>query len=171
MDFKNLDKSNWFRILMIVIVCLAFGLLIFQAGMWVGYKKADFSYRFGDNFHRTFNGQGPQPFQMLERDFFGSHGAVGKIVSKGDSTFIISGPDNTERVILISSTTEIRKMREVATPSDLKVNDSTVIFGEPNSEGAIQAKLIRIVPPPQDMEMRAGSSSRPVEMKNKIQNN
>lgn len=124
-------------------------LLIFQAGMFVGYRKAAFSYRFGDNYYRAFGEHGPRPFQIpLQEGFIESHGAVGKIVTINLPTFVMVGPDEIEKVILIGDDTQIRHFDTTISASDLKVDDFTVVLGSPNENSQIEAKLIRVLPAP-----------------------
>jgi hypothetical protein len=50
-------------------------------------------------------------------------------------------------VIVIGSDTIIAQMRSQATSTDIKVGDNVVVVGEPNDQGQIIAKLIRLMPP------------------------
>ncbi len=123
-------------------------LLIFQAGMFVGYRKASFSYRWGDNYHRTFGEQQKFPFRMGPRgDFSESHGVVGKVVSIKLPTFVVEGSDNVEKVVVIKEDTIIRRFRDTLKPEDLKTGDLIVVIGSPNNQSEVEAKLIRMLPP------------------------
>jgi len=135
MNFKKLTIG--FGIAVIV-------LLIFQAGVIVGYHKGRFSARFGDNYYHTFGGRYPD---FLPKMTPSGHGAVGKIVSVTWPTFILAGSDNIEKIILIKSDTIIRQFRDTVASSSLTVNDSVVVLGTPNNQGEIEARLIRIITP------------------------
>jgi hypothetical protein len=52
-----------------------------------------------------------------------------------------------EKIILIKEDTVIKRFRDNIKLSDLKVDDYVTVIGEPNEEGQIQAKLIRLSPP------------------------
>lgn len=124
-------------------------LVIFQAGVFVGYRKAAFAFKFGDNYYRAFGERGPRPFQVpVEGKFMDVHGAAGKIIDVSLPTFVVEGPDSIEKVIRIGADTGIRRFRDVATSSDLAAGDFVVVLGEPNENAEVNAKLIRIVPPP-----------------------
>ncbi|WP_420266680.1 hypothetical protein [Candidatus Magnetominusculus dajiuhuensis] len=128
-------------------------LLIFQAGMFVGFKKAGFSYRVGEQYFRQMNGRPNDQFMGMNRgDFENSHGAIGKIISISLPSVIISDKDNTEKTILISSSTDIRKFKDSIKPEDLKINDFVTVIGNPNDKAEIEARLVRIMPDPANMQ-------------------
>ena len=52
-----------------------------------------------------------------------------------------------EKTIIVNGKTVIRKFRDALKSADLKVNDSVVVVGDPNEEGQIEAKLIRVFDP------------------------
>ena len=81
-------------------------------------------------------------------NFSDAHGAVGKIIKIDLPTLIITGKDNIEKVILIKDDPKIRRFNEDIKPSDLKVDDFIVVIGTPNNQSQVEAKLIRIMPPP-----------------------
>lgn len=150
-DIKEFAQSKTLQKILIGVGMAVVALLIFQAGMFVGYRKASFSYRFGDNYYRAFGDHGPKSFKgSMRGGFIEANGAVGKIVSINLPTFVVVGTDNVEKVILIRENTRIRHLDTTATSTDLKVDDSIVIFGSPNDSSQIEAKLIRIVPTPKD---------------------
>jgi len=126
-----------------IIILLAFG-----AGAVIGSRKADFSHRWSDNYHRNF--AGPREGFMKgfgNRDFMDAHGIFGQIIKIDGSTLAISSRDNAEMIVLVDDKTVIRSLRETIKAGDLKVDDNIVVIGEPNSSGQIQAKLIRVMPP------------------------
>jgi hypothetical protein len=156
---KEFLASQTFRGVLYGVGSVLIILVIFQAGVFVGYRKADFSHRFGDNYTRMFGGPGEGGFgmgmnMMGGHDFFtNGNGASGKIVSINLPSFIVSGPGNVEKAVTIGDDTSIRQFGDTLASSDLKVGDSVVIFGTPDDKGQINAKLIRLLPePPQDMQ-------------------
>lgn len=144
---QGLQKT--LRILGVVIIAL----LVFQAGVFVGYRKAAFSYRFGDNYYRTF---GPEQMRnripgMPPSDFLESNGASGMILKVTLPTFVLEGRDGVERVVRITDDTIIRQMRESLIPADLKEKEYVVVIGAPNDRSEIEARFIRLLPLPAEM--------------------
>ncbi len=148
MDINKYFQSGTFRGVLVVIGIIAAALIIFRAGVFVGYRKATFSYRWGENYHKNFGG--PRGGFLMEAfdkdDFINPHGTFGKIMKIELPTFVVEGSDGTEKVILIKDDTAIRRLRDTVETKDLKVNDNVVIIGEPNDKGQVEAKLIRIMP-------------------------
>ena len=148
-DAKELVRSKWFQGILTGVGMAIIALIIFQAGMFVGYRKAAFAFKFGDNYYRTFGDRGPKPFQIpLGGKFIDAHGTAGRIIDVNLPTFVVEGPDVVEKVIRISDDTEIRRFREAATSSDLVADDFVVVIGTPNENAEVDAKFIRIMPPP-----------------------
>ncbi len=149
-EVLNKSKVKWASC---ILGCLIVALLIFQAGMFVGFKKAGFSYRVGEQYFRQMNGRPNDQFMGMNRgDFENSHGAIGKIISISLPSVIISDKDNTEKTILISSSTDIRKFKDSIKPEDLKINDFVTVIGNPNDKAEIEARLVRIMPDPANMQ-------------------
>lgn len=138
----------------IAIIATLFGLAllagVFGLGVFVGYRKATFSYRWGENYHLNFGGPRGGFFQNFQdlggRDFIGGHGMFGRIIKIDSSALVVKGSDNVERIILIKEDASITHPGGTAKLSDLKVNDDIVVIGEPNDQGQIEAKFIRIMP-------------------------
>lgn len=152
-NLKEFSRSKTFQGTLVGLGVAIVALLIFQAGMLVGYRKAAFSYRMGDNYYRAFGDRGPRPFQIpLRGGFSEAYSAIGKVMSINLPTFVVTGPDEVEKVILISESTQIRRFDRTIKASDLKVGDFTVTLGSPNDDSQIEAKLIRILPPPPNTE-------------------
>lgn len=150
MDLKDIHKSKTIRGIIIGLGIAILVLGIFKLGMVAGYHKARFSTQFGDNFNRNFvdpRGEGFFKDFSDRRGPPGGHGAVGKIVSIALPLIVVAGPDNIEKTIVISDSTEIHKYRDDITTTDLKVGDFIVVLGTPNDDGQVEAKLIRTIPP------------------------
>jgi hypothetical protein len=158
MDFNKLFQSKTFKGLLLGVFFFIILLLVFQAGMMVGFRKANFSYLWGENYHRNFAGpRGGFMDDMRGRDFIESAGIFGQIIKIDGQNIIIRGQDNVEKIILIQDDTVIRRFQDNLKLSDLKVDDSIVVIGEPNDAGQIAAKLIRIMPPmPKDFNLAPG---------------
>jgi len=146
---------------------LAIVILIFCIGMFVGEKKAGFSYRWAESYHQNFGGPRGgflgdwQKLPLSPGDFTAVHGLFGQIIKtdpstgsgqvpsigSGQTTLIIKGGDGVEKIVLVKDNTLIRRFRETVKPADLKVDDYIVVIGEPNDSGQIEAKFIRLMPP------------------------
>jgi hypothetical protein len=141
---KVFESKTSFRILCgIGIVVVA--LLIFSAGITVGFRKASFGRAWGENYERNFGMMPNRP--ILGGDNFpNAHGAIGKIIKIELPTIIVQDKDNTEKVILIGSDTKIQEMTANISASNLSVDDFVVIIGNPDDKGQIEAKFIRVMP-------------------------
>ena len=144
-DIKNVFESKIaFRILCVLGVIIV-SLLIFSAGVTVGFHKASFGRAWGDNYEHNF-GMRPNHPMFGQDNFPNANGAIGKIIKITLPTIIVQDKDNTEKVVLIKDDTKIQKMMSIIKPSDLATDDFVVIIGSPNTQGQIEAKLIRIMP-------------------------
>ncbi len=83
---------------------------------------------------------------MDMQNFPNAHGTVGKIIKIELPTIIVQDKDETEKVVLIKDDTSIRSGKTDITKNDLKVDDFIVVIGSPNTQGQIEAKLVRIMP-------------------------
>jgi hypothetical protein len=152
MNIKNYIQSQSFKGVLIGIFIVIIALLIFQLGVVVGERKASFAHRFGDNFERNF--RDPQGEGLMQRgiplggDMPSGHGAIGQIVSISLPLIVVAGPDNLEKTVVVADTTEIRKFRDTIQANKLAVGDFIIVLGTPNDEGQVDAKLIRLAPPP-----------------------
>ena len=81
MSIDNIFKSKVFRIGCWSLLALIVFLLVFGAGMFVGEKKARFSYRWGENYQRNFAGPRGGFFGNFGREegLINAHGAFGQI--------------------------------------------------------------------------------------------
>ncbi|MFA5050878.1 MAG: hypothetical protein WC499_02060 [Patescibacteria group bacterium] len=149
MDCNKFFQSKSFQIITWSIAAIILFLLIFNLGMIVGFRKANFSYKWGENYHQNFAGpQGGFFRDFGGRDFIEPHGVFGQIIKIEDSTIIIKSPDNVEKTVIIKDDTVIERFRETIKLTDLKIDDQIVVIGEPNTSGQIEAKFIRIMPGP-----------------------
>jgi hypothetical protein len=117
----------------------------------VGAKKADFSFRWADEYHRNF--AGPQggffgDFMGMEKEFINTNGTFGEIIKIDNASLTVKDKNNVEKIVLVSDKTSIVKQRGDLKLSDLKVGDNIIVIGDPTNNGQIEARLIRIMPPP-----------------------
>ena len=85
---------------------------------------------------------------FFDRDLPGGNGAVGKIVRIDTESIVVATPDNIEKTVKISKDTLIRRFRDEVTLKELKVGDQIVVLGSQNDKAEVEAKLIRLLPPP-----------------------
>lgn len=163
MDFKKCVQSKHFKIVVGALGTLFVALLIFQAGIFVGYHKAAFSYGYGDNYYRMFGERhekgGATRFDgmmgtggMMGRggwneDFTEAHGVIGKIVKIELPNIIVEGTDAIEKIILVTPDTTIRQFRDNIAADKLQVGNIVMIIGSPNAASQIEAKYVRLMPP------------------------
>ncbi len=120
-------------------------LLVFQLGVYVGFRKANYAFRWSANYHRVFGGPKGGFFQEFEgRDFTDGHGVAGSIVSSDGVKLIVKGRDNVEKIITTDAKTVVVKGRQALSVRDLRTDDTVVVIGAPNEDGSIAAKIIRI---------------------------
>lgn len=145
MDFKDFWQPHKVKWLAIVLAGVVVVLAVFQLGMYVGFKKANYSYLWADNYHRSFGMPMGGFWRDVEgEDFTGGHGVAGKIIKIDGGNLYVTGSDNIEKVISVDDSTRIMQARTVMKLSDLKIDDQIVVIGSPSDGGVIQAKMIRV---------------------------
>ncbi|PIT94032.1 hypothetical protein COU00_01045 [Candidatus Falkowbacteria bacterium CG10_big_fil_rev_8_21_14_0_10_43_11] len=154
MDLKNFFQSKAFKWLIGAVGALIVCLLVLQLGMFIGFRKANFSYRWGENYHRAFGGprEGFLP-DFAGKDFIGGHGAAGTIAKIEGDTLIVQSKEQAEKIVKIATSTLIQMGRTEIAPTELKMDESVVVIGSPQDDGSINAKIIRVfnpndLPPP-----------------------
>ena len=123
-------------------------LLTFQAGIFIGFHKASMLFHFDKHYERAYGEHfRGGPLGIPEDDFPEAHGAVGRILSVNLPTFIIEDKGNA-KVVRITDDTVVRRQHSKVATKTIAVNEFAVIIGSPNSQSEIDAKFIRILPPP-----------------------
>lgn len=133
MDFF---ESKLFQGIIIGLGCLIIIALVFKIGVFVGQKKAEFSFMWGQNYHRNFG------------DFIDANGSFGQIIKISGPSLVVKDADGEERIVLVNNGTSIKYFRGEIKLSELKIGDNIVVIGDINKDGRIEAKLIRVMPPP-----------------------
>ncbi|MCX6723992.1 MAG: hypothetical protein NT155_02320 [Candidatus Staskawiczbacteria bacterium] len=151
MDTDKIFQSKFFRWIIPGVAGIIILIFVFSLGVFVGAKKADFSFQWADEYHRNFGG--PQggffgEFLGTEKEFANSNGVFGQIIKVGSNDITVKGRDNVEKLILVSPQTPISYQRKSIKLSDLKIGDNVVVIGEPGDGGQIRAELIRVMPLP-----------------------
>lgn len=150
MDLNNFFQSKIFTVILIIIGAFIILLLVFKLGMDIGFRKANFSYQWGENYYRNFAGPAekfPQSMTGAD-DFMSPHGVLGEIIKIDDPNLVIKDRNYLEKVVLVKDDTVIRNLKQNIKLSDLKINENVIVIGESNESGQIEAGLIRILPPP-----------------------
>jgi len=145
MELPNFFQSKFFKWLLIAIGEFILMLLIFQLGAFVGFHKAGFSHNWGDSYNRAFGGPKGGFLKDFEgRDLISGHGTAGTIAKIETNKLIIKDPAGIEKIINVDNNTSIKKGSADVKLTDLKIDERVVIIGSPNSDGSIQAKIIRV---------------------------
>lgn len=160
-DIKKWSESKSLKAVIITIVTLAVFAFIFQAGVFVGFHKASFLFKSGDNFYRNFGDRGGMMGRggMFSDEFTGGHGASGKIVRIELPNIVVLGQDNIEKVVVTDSKTDIREGRSNSSLEKLKVDEFITVIGSPNDQGQVLAKFIRVMPSQMKMMMSSSTSA------------
>lgn len=150
-------KSRLFLGIIIGLAELALLIIVFRTGMVVGFRKANFSYQWRDNYNGLFVGRGPRPGpgvglrgpigEFPDDDFIPAHGVAGTILKIDGNTILVKGEDNVERSLLVSTSTAVRSDSQNLKVSDLKENDRVVGIGSPSTTGQIEIKFLRVFHP------------------------
>lgn len=149
---SNFLTSKKVRTVLWVLGGLIVLVVVFGLGITVGYDRAGFASGFDRNYFRIFfGGGGPAngPMGLVAPSMpVGTHGVVGTVIDLGTSTISVENQQNTEQSVAVSSGTAIRDGDENLTLAEVVVGDQIAVIGEPNSEGQIDARFIRILSDP-----------------------
>ena len=148
MNIDQITKSKYLKYILLGILELILLLGVFRLGMVVGFRKANFSFGWGENYRQNF-GEPPHGFPggfmpPNGKDLIDAHGTGGTILKTDSNVLVIKGNDNVEKNILMTDKTIIRKQRDTISIVDLKTGDDIMVIGSPNNKGQIEAKFIRV---------------------------
>lgn len=164
MKFNEHLKENH-SIIAIAIIALVLILVSFRLGVFVGQKQAEFSYRWGENYHQNFGGPNGGFMQDLRgQDFIAGHGNVGRIIKKDSESLIIQDRDNIEKIIKVDPKTVIKNGRKDIKINELKIDDGIIVLGSPQDDGNILARLIRVFNLDQNPEPMPKAPIMPIKM-------
>ena len=148
-DLRVFAKSHKFITLLTGVGFLVIALVVFEAGVFVGFHKASFAYGWEENYGRNF-GDPHGSFGMPGAGLPNEHGADGKIVSVGPTSFIVMSGNEVEKTVTFASSTVIRIGRDATTSAALTHGSYVVVIGDPDASGTVAAELVRVFPPPMD---------------------
>ncbi len=149
--FTDISKSKVLRTLILGCATVLLLVATFTFGVVIGERKADHFSRWSDRYDRSLRPSRKSferrrawqfPFPSLPD----THAAFGRILSVADHELTVQQNDREEKNILVTSSTVIRIGRESGTQDDLRTDAHVAIFGGPNDQGQIEARLIRIFP-------------------------
>lgn len=156
---QSLITVKWIQV---TLFCLGIFIILFSVflgGVTIGERKA----RHFDNWSRNYPSMFPRMYDPLEspnRLMPGMglsprrapmpfpHGIFGTVISTSTGSLVVQGKDHIEQTILVTDKTIIRAGRDTASFSLIKQNAEVGVFGEPNAQGQIEAKLIRLFSQP-----------------------
>jgi len=145
---SNFLESRTVRTILWVLGGLIVLFVVFGLGIAVGYERAGFAAGFDRNYYRIFFG-GPPPDgavgMMAPPMPAAIHGVVGTVIDLGTSTISVADRQDNEQSVVISPGTVLRNSDGTITIAGIAVGDTIAVIGEPNSEGQIDARFIRII--------------------------
>ena len=147
MDTNKIFQSSWFKGFIFGLLGFLLLTIVFKVGEIVGAKRAYFSCQWSDNYHQNFAGPKKGFIQGFgDKDFIEANGVVGQIIDVASSTITIKGRGDIEKIVLIKQDTIIKRFQETIILENLQTDEMVVVIGEPNSQGQLEAKLIRVMP-------------------------
>jgi hypothetical protein len=149
-DYMFTKNTKW---ILWGLAALVLGALIFHAGVVAGLHDRSAP---GRNFDKGwFDAQipfGGGTLPLPQGFIPGGHGALGTISSIALPAITVTTRDGVMLTVNVDSDTQIvgAAPEGTSSPSSLAVGDTIVVLGDPddiNSSGAVDARLIRILPP------------------------
>lgn len=147
---NNILKSTGGKWTVGILAAVVIFLIAFGLGVSVGYQKGIFSSEWGRNYERNFSGMpslgmvaGPGGFAPQNM-----HGAAGTVIDVSSLGLSIKDDDNDEQSIIVASGTVIKKINATILLGAIAVGDRVVVIGAPSSSGQVEARFIRVFPPP-----------------------
>ncbi len=131
--------------IIVVIVALIMILATFEAGRAFGLHQARGAGAWGANYDHMF-GNPTGPGLGARSPLPGGHGAEGTISDVTLPTFHIVDPNHPEETVRLDANTIIRSKDGNVASTTLTSGQSVIVLGAPDSQGTIDAKLIRIMP-------------------------
>jgi hypothetical protein len=147
---SNFLESKKIRTVLWILGGLIVLFVVFGLGIAVGYDRAGFAAGFDRNYFRIFFGGPPSgPVGMMAPPMpVAMHGVVGTVIDFGSSTISVENQENNEQSVAVSSDTVIRDGNDTIMISGVMVGDQIAVIGEPNAEGQIAARFIRVIAVP-----------------------
>ena len=145
--FKNLKKPSLIVGLIATLTVLIILIVVFNLGMYVGYKQAMFSDNWGRNYEHNFIlPPVPTVANLMHHDMRPGFGIFGQVLRENSDGLVIVGKDKIEQVVTIDDDVVIHSGDTLIKLTDIALNDKILVFGKPNDKGQIEAKFIRVFP-------------------------
>ena len=146
---SNLLESKKVRAVLWILGGLIVLFVVFGLGIAVGYDRAGFAAGFDQNYYRNFYGAAPHgPVGFMAPPMpVAIHGVVGTVIGVGTSTISVKDQQNNEQSVVVSSGTAIRSGGADIVIGNVAVGAEIAVIGEPNSQGQIVARFIRMLVP------------------------
>jgi hypothetical protein len=143
---SNFLESRKVRTVLFILSGLIAVFVAFGLGIAVGYERAGFAAGFDRNYYRIFLGGTPGAMGLMAPPVpMAMHGVVGTVIDIGTSTISVTDAENNERSVAVSSGTVIRDGDNDAGIANVKVGDMIAAIGEPNDQGQVAARFVRII--------------------------
>ncbi len=151
--------STAFRGVMIACGVLFIFLVGFGIGMKVGFHKALFSAKWGEQYEKNFLDRSERGMRQdsprasfrekfedmrIGKGMRSGHGIAGDVVSISDTSLVIKNPDNQENTIQTNDQTTIARGQETVAPKDIAIGSRVIVLGKPQDDGVILARFIRV---------------------------
>lgn len=145
-EFENIISSKKVRLIASIIGVLILALLIFHAGVVFGSHRNSFGGPSGrPSMDRGFRPPFlPGGFKLPHGFIQNAHGAVGAITAITLPTLTMETREGASKTIFVSTSTMIRGVRGADT-TVFAIGNEIIVLGEPDSQGRIDAKLIRVL--------------------------
>jgi hypothetical protein len=127
----------------VIVLFVAFGL-----GIAVGANRARFAAGFDDNYYHNFYGAqgGGGPMGSSMPPPLATHGIVGTVIDLESPLISVKDQANNEQSVQISSGTVIREGGDTIMIGDIMIGDQIAVIGDPNDQGQVVARFIRVFP-------------------------
>jgi hypothetical protein len=135
MNIANIIRSKGFLGVIVGLFAVSALMGTFGLGEFVGSRKAQFSYAWSQHYDQNFGG----PLMDV-------HGMAGTVMKIDGNELIINGRDQREKIVLVDPLTTVQSFRQGPDAQIVRINDHIVVIGDPNAQGQIVAKFIRILP-------------------------
>lgn len=148
MNTAEFLKSPKFKSVVYLLAILLAAVVIFEAGVAVGYHRAAFSYHWNAGF--MGDDRDPRAFFAVFQhgpDEPNPHGTIGQVVSVHLPELLVKGPNTPEQLVIVGPGTQVRRFRSDGTSTDIAAGQQVIVVGDPDDKGQIQASFVRILPP------------------------
>jgi hypothetical protein len=145
---KDLLQSQKIRAILWILGGVIALLFVFGLGAAVGYRRAVFASRWGENYYHNFYGASPRGLSGnmggMMRPPFNMHGVAGEVLDVSSSTMSVKDPLGNEESVVVSDDTVIQGAGGAMPFGSVKVGEWVTVIGSPNELGQVQARFIRV---------------------------